>query len=233
MKGVESTVTSLQPIETVQLGDRAFESIREAIVRTELPPGAPVKDRELAELLGLSRTPVREALHRLEAAGLLTPRGRGGWVVTPFSEQDVHELFELRRRLEPAGLDRLEEEPDDDAIERIATFFDGYQHPILPDRFDDYFGHDHSFHTFLVACSKNVRLQGFYTVIENHIVRGRHYLSSGVPQRIDDTLDEHTGIAEAVGQRDFELARQRLLAHLRTGEARMTEQLRQKLAAGG
>lgn len=221
-------MVSLQPIEAVQLGDLAFDSIRTAIVTVALQPGEPVRDRELAEVLKLSRTPVREALHRLEAAGLIETRGRGGWIVSPFRERDVRELFELRRLLEPAGLDRLEREPDPQAVSTIVHFFDDYAHPIVSEQFTDYFSRDHAFHTFLVSCSRNTRLQSIYSNIENHIVRGRNYLSSSAEDRVDATLDEHEAVAHAVGEGDFAAARKLLVEHLRTGEERMVEQLRHK-----
>jgi DNA-binding GntR family transcriptional regulator len=224
-------LNALQRIESVQLGDRTFESIHTAIVTVELAPGEPIKDGQLAEALGVSRTPVRMALHRLEAAGLVELRGRAGWVVSPFTEQDVHELFELRRRLEPAGIDRLEQEPDAAAIDGLSGFFGEYSHPIRPEQFPGYFAHDHAFHKELVACSGNRRLQSLYTLIESHIDRGRHFLSTGAVKRVDETLDEHRAIVEAITARDFARARRELVGHLQTGEDLMTEQLRHRLSA--
>lgn len=224
-------MVSLRPIETMQLGDRAYEAIREAIITAELLPGSPIKDRELAEALQLSRTPVRDALRRLEATGLVEMQGRRGWFVGSLGERDVRELFQLRRLLEPAGLDELAARPDPAAIATIAGFFNGYAHPLRQRQFAAYFARDHAFHTFIVACSQNLRLQGFYDVIAHHIVRGRHYLSYGALERVDETLDEHEGIARAVEGGDFGLARSLLLQHLSTGEERMLEQLRRK--AGG
>lgn len=221
-------MSALNPIESVQLGDRTFTSLHAAIVSAELPPGEPLKDAQLAQALGVSRTPVREALHRLEAAGLVESRGRSGWAVSPLTEQDVHELFELRRLFEPAGLDRLEREPDDDTIRRIAGFFDDYEHPILPEGFREYFAHDHAFHKLLVTCSGNELLQRFYTVIESHIERGRHFLSTGAVRRVDETLDEHRAVARAVAEHDFRSARETLLRHLETGEELMIQQLRNR-----
>lgn len=85
-----------------------------------------------------------------------------------------------------------------------------------------------------MACSGNARLVGFYSVIENHIKRGRHYLSPGAGQRrVDETLDEHLAVCDAVARRDFAAARHHLVAHLRTGEARMMEQMQRKLSAVG
>jgi DNA-binding GntR family transcriptional regulator len=216
----------MRPIPAVQLGDRTYEAIRAAIVSGELAPRQALVDRQLAEQLQVSRTPVREALHRLEADGLVQARGRAGWEVTDFTEQDVHELFQLRMLLEPAGLDALAKAPDDALVERVATFFDGYDHPVAPDRYEDYVARDRAFHELLVACSGNRRLQRFYAVLGGHIDRGRHFLTGSAEGRADDTLDEHCAVAAAVADRDFARARASLLEHLRTGEELMVRQLR-------
>jgi DNA-binding GntR family transcriptional regulator len=221
----------MRPITPVHLRDRTYESIRAAIINGELAPAQPLVDRQLADQLQVSRTPVREALHRLEADGLAQPRGRAGWEVTDFTEQDVRELFQLRMLLEPVGLDALAKAPDDALIERMATFFDGYDHPIAQDRYEDYVARDRAFHELLVACSGNRRLQRFYAVLDSHIDRGRHFLTGSAEGRAEETLDEHRAVAEAVGDRDFARARAALLNHLRTGEELMVRQLRQ--ARGG
>jgi DNA-binding GntR family transcriptional regulator len=216
----------MRPIPPIQLGDRTYESIRAAIVSGELAPGQPLVDRQLADQLQVSRTPVREALHRLEADGLAQPRGRAGWEVSDFTEQDVHELFQLRMLLEPVGLDALAKAPDDALIEHVATFFDGYDHPVARDHYEDYVARDRVFHELLVACSGNRRLQRFYAVLGSHIDRGRHFLTGSADGRADDTLDEHRAVAAAVGDGDFARAREALLRHLRTGEELMVRQLR-------
>ena len=189
----------MEPIPAFQLGDRTYSSIRAAIVSGELAPRQALVDRQLAEQLQVSRTPVREALHRLEADGLVQPRGRAGWEVSDFTEQDVHELFQLRLLLEPVGLDALSKTPDDALVERVATFFDGYDHPVAGEAYEDYVARDRAFHELLVACSGNRRLQRFYAVLGSHIDRGRHFLTGSAEGRADDTLDEHRAVATAVG----------------------------------
>lgn len=221
---------ALAPIEPVQLGDRTLESIKAAIISGELSPDEPLRDRQLAEQLGVSRTPVREALHRLEAAGLVVARGRAGWLVSPFTEQDVRELFQLRRLLEPVGLEELSKQPDERVVTALAHFFDDYQHPIPPERYPEYFAHDNAFHRGLVACSDNRRLREMYAVMESHIDRGRHFLTTAATGRADETLEEHLAIARAVAELDFARARDNLLAHLRAGEELMIDQLRLRRA---
>lgn len=213
-------------IEPIQLGDRTVEAIREAIIDGTFSPGEPLRDRSLSEQLGISRTPVREALHRLEATGLVVSHGRSGWVVSPFTEQDVRELFQLRRMFEPMALSELAKKQDEVAIHEIGGFFDKYSHPIPRDEYPSYFVHDNAFHKRIVACSDNSRLRDMYGVLENHIDRGRRFLTTSAPGRADATLDEHLSISDAIEQRDFQAASKRLIAHLNTGEDLMLEQLR-------
>lgn len=219
-------MNQLSTIEPIQLGDRTVEIIRKAIINGDLRPGEHLRDRQLAEQLGISRTPVREALHRLEATGLVVSRGRSGWEVSPFTEQDVHELFQLRRMFEPMALSELGKKQDESAIAEIGHFFDPYAHPIRREDYPEYFAQDNAFHNRIVACSDNARLRGMYVVLQDQVDRGRHFLTSTLPGRADDNLEEHLSIARAVALRDFDAATKHLLAHLQTGEDLMIEQLR-------
>lgn len=216
---------TLRTIPTVSLKDATLGQIQDAIISGALRPGEPLMDSALAEQLGVSRTPVREALHRLESTGLVTPRGRG-WVVSQFTVDDVHELFHLRRLFEPEALRELAAKNDPAATAELAHFFDGYSRPIPVDRYDEYFVHDNAFHSRIVACSSNGRLRQMYGVLEKQIDRGRHFLTTSAEGRADDTLDEHTSISDAIAAGDFAGAERALLVHLQTGEDLMVEQLK-------
>ena len=228
---VKAPPHGLRPVESVALGDQTLDSIRRAIISGELAAGEPLRDRQLAEALGVSRTPVREALHRLEAAGLVRPRGRAGWEVAAFTEQDVRELFQVRRLIEPQGLDVLAKDPDSPAVARLGSFFDAFSHPVQTSDFPDYMRRDNDFHLLIVESIGNSRLQRFYAVLEKQIDRGRHFLTPA-EGRADENLDEHLAITNAVADRDFERARAELLRHLNTGEELMIEHLRRRAAAG-
>ncbi|WP_052745639.1 GntR family transcriptional regulator [Allosalinactinospora lopnorensis] len=215
---------SLRRIESVALSERVYESIRTAIVRCELSPGESVRDRDLAEQLGVSRTPVRQALSRLQALGLVSGHEGGSWSVAPMTDHDIHELFELRRALEPLGLDHAQADPDIEAteIEEIASSFDEFGDTIDVAEYPHYFMVDHEFHRKLVALSRNQRVHRFYAVVESEIDRGRHFLSTGWHGRVDETLREHRAVCEALRNRDYDTARDALISHLRTGEELMS-----------
>lgn len=220
----------LHLIASVALVSRVLDALRSAIITGELAAGEPLRDRRLAEVLGVSRTPVREALHRLEATGLVETKRRSGWAVSDFTEKDVRELFQLRRALEPLGLEGLEGDPDPAAIGTLGSFFQDYSHPVDEKRYEEYFASDHAFHKLIVTCSRNSRLEHLYSMLELHIDRGRHFLTTAAFGRADETLDEHLAISRAVRERDFVGARDDLLRHLRTGEDLMIERLRERAA---
>src|ERR1700754_1172088 len=140
-------MSSLQPIESIALGERTFDSLRRAMIQGDLARGEPLHDRQLAELLHVSRTPVREALKRLEDAGLVEPRGRSGWEGTPFTEQDVREVFRMRVRHRP------------------PQFSDQPSPPTPADPRLEYSSRDHAFHSLIVSCSRNRRIMKTYGVM--------------------------------------------------------------------
>lgn len=220
-----------EPLRAIQLSDRVYEEIEAAIVRWELRPGELLTDRRLAPRLGVSRTPVREALQRLAGVGLVAPTGRG-WAVASFDEQDVRDLFELRRPLEVIGLTRLLGEPDQATVAELAGYFDAYGEHVPPAEFPAYFARDHAFHKRIVAASRNRHVIGCYAVVERQIDRGRHFLSTGRAGRVDANLAEHRAITHAIGARDLDAARAALLHHLGRGEALMLEHLRTVRARG-
>lgn len=222
------SMNTFEPIETQNLSERVADVIRSAIISGQLAPGAPIRDRQVAEELGVSRTPVRDALYRLHSEGLAEIKGRTGWAVTDFTAQDVHELFQLRMLLEPQGLYALERSPDPEKIAVIGSSFDGFQHPIPPERHLEYFTVDDDFHRYIVLCSGNRRLISIYNNLKDHINRGRYILSGSSASRLEDTLDEHTEIVNAVLAGDFARARESLIEHLRTGEELMIQRVRDR-----
>jgi DNA-binding GntR family transcriptional regulator len=213
---------ALVPIKNRQLADRAHDAIRRAIVSGNLRPGEMLRDRALAERLEVSRTPIKEALVRLESSGLVITRGRS-WYVSTFDGDDLQELFELRHLLEPVGLRRLAKQPDAEAIEELSHYFDGFSEPIPVERYEEYFARDHAFHKRIVECSGNSRIQYFYSVVEQQIDRGRHFLSTSKSGRVDATLREHLAICRPIAERDFERAAAALHLHLDMGKQLMSE----------
>lgn len=225
----------ITPQRVVSLTDRVFEALEGAMVRCELRPGEVVTDRALSVRLGVSRTPVREALQRLAASGLVVPRERGtGWEVAGFDEHDLRELFELRKALEPLGLQRLlgAGASDPEALRDLGRFFDEFGDSVEADDYPRYFRRDNEFHKKIVACTGNSRVIGIYGIVERQIDRGRHFLSTGYKGRIEENLAEHKRITRAIADRDLPRAVEALLHHLQRGEELMAEHIKAEREAG-
>lgn len=90
----------VRPIKKEYLGRRVFEQIKGMILRGEIPPGRRIVESEIALSMGISRTPVREAVHKLEAEGFLTPLSKGGYAVRGLTISDIEDTFDIRSILE-------------------------------------------------------------------------------------------------------------------------------------
>ncbi len=221
-------MTQLRRIEVVRINEQVYEAIEAAIVRCELEPGAVLGDRQLAEVLDVSRTPVRDALHRLESSGLVERRGRMGWMVSTFALRDVRELFELRRVFEPLGLERLSETWDEAVVRELAHSFEKFPERLTQDLLPDYLHDDRRFHNMIVECSRNGRIIRFYGTVEKQIDRIRHYLSYNYEGRVEASLKEHREICAAIAARDLSAATEALDNHLRNVEELITALARER-----
>jgi DNA-binding GntR family transcriptional regulator len=211
-------MAQLRPIEVARINEQVYEVIETAIVRCELGPGNVLGDRQLAEVLGVSRTPVRDALHRLESSGLVERRGRMGWMVSTFALQDVRELFELRRIFEPLGLERLSETWEEAVVRELSHSFEKFPERLTRDLLPDYLHEDRRFHKEIVGCSRNGRIIRFYGTVEKQIDRIRHYLSYNYEGRVEASLKEHREICAAIAAHDLSAATEALDNHLRNVE---------------
>jgi len=215
-------------IEVARINEQVYEALEAAIVRCELGPGAVLGDRQLAEDLGISRTPVRDALHRLESSGLVERRGRMGWMVSTFALQDVQELFELRRIFEPLGLERLSETWDEEVVGGLSRSFERFPERLTQDLLPDYLLEDRRFHKEIVGCSRNGRVIRFYGTVEKQIDRIRHYLSYNYEGRVEASLKEHREICAAIAAHDLSAASEALDNHLRNVEELITALARER-----
>ncbi|MDA0567381.1 GntR family transcriptional regulator [Streptomonospora sp. S1-112] len=209
------------------MSETAYEAIEGAIVRCELPPGTPLVDRQLSEALGVSRTPIRDAMQSLEAAGLAV-RVRGRYSVAGFDVEDVRELYQVRRLVEPAGLEHLARDWDEEVVDELADFFASAAQPGPPGPYEEYLARDHAFHKRIVDLTGNSRLIRFYAINEKQINRIRHYLAPGYEGRMREVVNEHKDVCEAIGRKDLDAARDALIGHLHAGEATMIKFLAQQ-----
>lgn len=214
-----------------QVSSRVFKTLERAIVECALEPGAVLSDRQLAEELGVSRTPVRDALRQLESTGLVERRGRVGWAVTRVDGRDVEELFELRCLLEPAGLRRIVVW-DEQRLRRLVSLFDNFSVPVRTEDIERYLQIDDEFHRTIVAAAENRRLSHAYRLLSRELDRFRHLTSYRYEGRVDQSLGEHLEICNAIAHRDLDAASQFLVAHILSAKDKLVTTVARSVARG-
>ncbi len=195
--------------------DWVYEELKAAIVQLRLAPGSPLREGTLAEQLGVSKTPIREALTRLEQDGLVETTSFKGAVVTGYSRQDLIELYELRELLENAAARAAAEsmsEQDRAHLDRICLHSrrlksgkDAAKLAALISEFD----------TILFDQVKNTRIRALIENLRAHLTRIGQ-LTAEIPGRIEASVDEHFKIVEAIAARDPDLAEQHMRDHIRS-----------------
>ena len=195
--------------------DWVYEELKAAIVGLRLAPGDPLREATLAEQLGVSKTPIREALTRLEQEGLVETTSFKGAVVTGYSRQDLIEIYELRELLENAAARAAAEsmaEPDLARLgqisresRRLKKGDDAAALAALISEFDD----------VLFDQIRNSRIRALVGNLRAHLTRIGH-LTAEIPGRIGASVDEHDKIVEAIAAHDPDLAERYMSEHIRS-----------------
>lgn len=208
---------SLQPLRRVlPLRDRIHDRLRAAIISGELSPGTPVIEAELATRLGASRTPVREALRRLEAEGLLEPRGLRGSVVRALKSDEVECVFEIREALESLAARRAARTVREPELRKLEQHVDGMRAAV--DDANEMERCDTAFHDTILAVANGDRLKRMLTELREELIAYR-FLSLSDPERRRATVAEHDGIVAALRAHDEDSAAARTAAHIANARA--------------
>jgi DNA-binding GntR family transcriptional regulator len=189
-----------------QLTDRVLAALREAITSGRLPAEARIKQEQIAAELGVSRTPVREALHLLEQEGLVRLVPRRGALVQGFTAADVRELYELRELLEPAAAALATARAtaaEREAVARLAA---------LTERRRGGFEANRDFHRALCApCGNGLIMRTLDSVWMHRAAHGLFTYQARPAGAVERMAAEHDEIARAFAAADA--ARVRALVH--------------------
>ncbi len=196
---------------------RAYEGIRDAITGGDFMPGSRLKEEELADRIGVSRTPVREALRRLDAEGVVDFIPNQGAFVAAWSEKDLQEIFELRSILESHGADRAAQlitHAELAALEEVATRMESLVQGPTIDRWDEITTLNREFHQIVLHAAANERLAGLLArIVEVPIVyRTYHHYS---PAQLRRSLQHHRELIAALRARDSSWASSVMQSHIR------------------
>lgn len=185
---------------------RAYRELRRRILDNEMPPNAQYLEQELADALGMSRTPVREALIRLADERLVEIRPRHGARILPVSVDDMREIYEMMTELEALAVRKLAERGlsrrELRQLEQVVADMDA---ALACDNLLAWARHDETFHALLVDLTGNSRLSQVVATFRDQAHRARMQTLRLRPKPVDSNRD-HAAVVEAIRQRDAEVA---------------------------
>ncbi|MGI6094864.1 MAG: GntR family transcriptional regulator [Lachnospiraceae bacterium] len=195
----------IQMDEYLPLRDVVFRTLRQAILRGELKPGERLMEIALANKLGVSRTPIREAIRKLELEGLVIMIPRRGAQVASITERDLNEVLEVRQGLEALAIrfacDRITQEQLY-ALKKAKEKFEKLQEK---GNLMELTEADVEFHEVIYQATHNQRMVQMLNNLREQMYRYRmEYLKD--PKVTHDLIAEHEGIYQALKKRDKELA---------------------------
>jgi DNA-binding GntR family transcriptional regulator len=192
--------------------EEAYRYLKTRIMSAALPPGASLNELEIAEALGISRTPVREAIRKLEQEGLAMRYPNRGAIVTKLSMKDVLEIWQIREILEPAACRLAAARVDDRALDRIEkVLLELKQRPVGADGYEAFLRADLELHGMVLEASGNGTLRQVVDLLNERIIQVRVVTS---PPRFQRSVDEHLAIVGALRTRDAGAAADAMRRHL-------------------
>jgi DNA-binding GntR family transcriptional regulator len=209
------------------LREVVFETLREAIINGTLRPGERLMEIQLAEELGVSRTPVREAIRKLELEGFVVMVPRKGAYVAGISLKDIADVFEVRASLEALAAGLAAERITGEELEELERILVRKAKIIEEENLSLFVESDSKFHDTLYQMSRNQRLIQSVSNLRDEIQRFRA-VSLAYPGRMREALEEHRKIVEAIAERDVIQAQALAREHIENAENSLLEAVQRK-----
>ena len=215
-------------LDTYQpLREVVCEALRDAIKKGILEPGERLMEVQVADELGISRTPVREAIRKLEQEGYVIMMPRRGTYVADISESDVKEIFEIRSALEALATGLAARRIEQDELEMLQGYLLEIENYIHEKDIEKIVETDIKFHGLLYQVSRNERLVAIISNLKEQLARFRT-LSMSYPGRLQETLEEHSEMVEAIANGDVSAARDAAERHMERAEETLLKALRKR-----
>ncbi|MDR3200362.1 MAG: GntR family transcriptional regulator [Spirochaetales bacterium] len=218
-------------VSTQPLQEKVYTLIKEEIVNCEMAPGSVISEDVLVEKFGTSRTPIREALLRLQRERLVEIFPRQGTFVSQISLKDIYEIYQLRLIIEPQVVKISCHSLDPEVLLKFRDFFLKLDSTECP--YNEWFRQDRELHSYIVDASGNRHLQQMYATIMDQNLRMR-ILAGKIPSRMRETNHEHLAILDALLAKDDSKAEEVMASHIlssRNGALRL-EGFREDGSAG-
>ena len=209
----------MKGFKTVSLADQVFEQLENDIIQGIYPRGEILTELKLAEQLGVSRTPIREALRRLEQERLISDAGKGS-VVLGITEDDILDIMNIRQRIEGLAAYYATINMDDEARAELAHIVDLQEFYYNKEDLDHLRQADDKFHDAICRLSGRIVI---YDTLRPLLRKTRRYrrISMQSKERVTNTMQEHREIYEAIISGNADLAMELSSKHIEKAKEHM------------
>ena len=195
------------------LRDVVFNTLREAILKGELKPGERLMELQLAAKLGVSRTPIREAIRMLEQEGLAVTIPRKGAEVAKMTEKDMEDVLQIREALDELAAKIACEQISEEQLEELVATMHEFEESTKTDNVKKIAEADVKFHDIIYQSTGNPKLVNMLNNLREQMYRYRvEYLKEGETR--DVLVKEHEELTKAIRERDVERAKQLSFQHI-------------------
>lgn len=213
--------------EYLPLRDVVFNTLRRAILRGELKPGERLMEIQLADKLGVSRTPIREAIRKLELEGLVLMIPRRGAEVAEITEKNLRDVLEVRKALEELCVELCCERITEEDIEKLKEAAKEFEEILKEDNITDIAEADVKFHDIIYFATDNQRLIQLLYNLREQMYRYRvEYLKRKEVHPI--LLAEHEYIIQCIENHDKVHAMEAIATHIMNQEKTVSDTIRTK-----
>jgi DNA-binding GntR family transcriptional regulator len=213
--------------EYLPLRDVVFNTLRQAILKGELAPGERLMEIQLAERLGVSRTPIREAIRKLELEGLVLMIPRKGAEVAKISEKSLRDVLEVRRSLEELAIELACQRMLPDAVDELEQRQEEFKNAVLNGNPMEIAETDEAYHDVIYKGTCNDRLIQMINNLREQMYRYRlEYIKDEDKRQI--LLLEHDNILEAVKGRKVEEAKEAMREHIDNQEITVSRNIKEQ-----
>ena len=213
--------------EYLPLRDVVFNTLRQAILKGELEPGERLMEIQLAERLGVSRTPIRDAIRKLELEGLVLMIPRKGAEVAKISARSLRDVLEVRRALEELAIELACQRMSEDDVEALKKAQEDFKSAIVDGDAMRIAETDEHYHDVIYAGTGNVKLVQMLNNLREQMYRYRlEYIKDEDKRKI--LILEHERILKAVRDRKVTDAKEAMREHIDNQEITVTKNIAEK-----
>lgn len=195
------------------LREMVYEELKMQILKGTIVPGTRLMEVDLADEMGVSRTPIREAIRKLEKEGLVTIEPRRGAYASQISTKDMVEILEVRQNMEGLAAAFAASRITPEQLRELKQVSENYNNAVIEGNMEDMIKYDTRFHRIIVESCKNKVLVTMIEQLQELVLRFRYIYYDNF-RRAENMPSEHKVILEAIEQGDTETAREAADVHI-------------------